>query len=568
MAETAPVREGRENETPAPSCYFDGTLWEGVRNAARRYPSLIAFDFMGKTTSYAAFEGNVSRCANALREMGVRPGERVLICLPNCPQAVETFYAVNAVGAVAVMVHPLSGEQEIGFYLRDSGSAVAVTLDQFYGKFAAVWKDTPLRRLVVTSVADGLPPLKAFGYGLTAGRKIAKIPESESVLLWNSFLRNGTCEEICRAGKTDGPAVILYSGGTTGTPKGVLLSNGNFNALAQQIVATNPSFRAGDRMLAVMPVFHGFGLGVCVHSMLFNGGRCLLVPRFTVKSYANLLKKSRCNFIAGVPTLYEALLREPSVRKADLSSLKGVYSGGDTLSVGLKKRLDAFLFAHGSPVPVREGYGTTECVTASCLTPPDRYKEGSIGIPFPDTFYKIVRPGTEEELPFGEGGEICLSGPTVMLGYWNRPEETAQTLRTHADGKVWVHTGDLGAMDEEGFVYFRQRLKRVIVTKGYNVYPSRIENALEALPQVAQACVIGLPDPIRGQRVKAFVVPTAGISPSEETRGTLLSALEKAVAKYALPKEIEFRTELPKTSVGKVAYRVLEEEEMKKESGL
>ena len=564
MAEFVSSQGGRETEIPTRLEYFQGTVWQGVRAVSRRYPSLIAFDFMGKSTSYASFEQNVLRCANALREMGVRPSDRVLICLPNCPQAVELFYAVNAIGAISVMVHPLSGEKEIEFYLKDSGSAVAVTLDSFYGKFASLWERTPLRRLVVTSVADALPPLKAFGYQLTAGRKTEKIPQSEWVLRWDSFLGNGTCGEISAVGESRDPAVILYSGGTTGTAKGILLSNGNFNALAQQIVATNPSFRPGDKMLAVMPVFHGFGLGVCIHSMLFNGGRCLLVPRFTVKSYAKLLKKSKCNFIAGVPTLYEALLRESSVRNANLSSLKGVYSGGDSLSVSLKKRLDAFLTDHGSSVPVREGYGTTECVTASCLTPPNRYKEGSIGLPFPDTFYKIVRPESEEELPFGQDGEICLSGPTVMLGYWNRPEENRQVLRIHADGRTWVHTGDLGAMDEEGFVYFRQRLKRVIVTNGYNVYPSQIENALEALPQVALSCVIGLPDPLRGQRVKAFVVLSSGISATEETRKVLLSALEKAVAKYALPKEIEFRTSLPKTPVGKVAYRMLEEEEQQK----
>jgi len=552
-------------EIPTHLDYFDGTLWEGVSRMAERYPEFIAYDFMGKSTSYRKFAARVARCAEGLRRLGIAPGDRVTVCLPNCPQAVEIFYAVNAVGAVAVMVHPLSGEKEIEFYLKDSGSRVAVTLEPFRKKFSGQGGTTPLETLVVTSATDALPALNtALRITRILTLDFSKTRYEEGIS-WKQFLFLGRKRAFSGySGKSSDPAVILYSGGTTGKSKGILLSNRNFNALAQQIVATNPAFRPGDRMLAVMPVFHGFGLGVSIHSMLFNGGRCLLVPRFTVKSYGKLLKKSKCNFIAGVPSLYEALLREPSVQNADLSSLKGVYSGGDSLSVSLKKRLDAFLFAHGSPVPVREGYGTTECVTASCLTPSDRYKEGSIGVPFPDTFYKIVCPGTEEEMPCGQDGEICISGPTVMLGYWNRPEENAATLRTHGDGKTWVHTGDLGTVDEEGFVYFRQRLKRVIVTNGYNVYPSQIENALDGDGRVQMSCVIGIPDPLRGQRVKAFVMLREGTVPSEELKESLLERCGKYVAKYALPREIEFRDSLPKTLVGKVAYRELEEEEIKK----
>ncbi len=552
-------------EVPPQLDYFDGTMWQGVQRAAARYPAHIAFDFMGKSTSYRAFAAAVEKTAKALISLGVNPGDKVTICLPNCPQGVVMFYAVNAAGAVSNMVHPLSGEKEIEFYLNQSDSRFAVTLDQFYGKFQAVRGNTSLEKLVITSVADALPPLTKIGYKLTEGRKIPKVSFSEKTVSWKEFLswgRDGI--PLPAPGKSADGAVILYSGGTTGTTKGVLLSNGNFNALAQQVIATNPMFRPGDKMLAVMPIFHGFGLGVSIHSMLFHGGRCLLVPRFTVKSYAELLKKEKCNFIAGVPSLYEALLREERMSDADLSTLKGVFSGGDSLSVGLKKRFDAFLKEHGAPVSVREGYGTTECVTASCLTPYHFAKEGSIGIPFPDTFYKIVRPDTEEEVPYGTEGEICLSGPTVMLGYCNRPEENAKTLRRHADGKTWVHTGDLGMMDQDGFVYFRQRLKRVIVTNGYNVYPSQIENVLDSLPEVQISCVIGVDDPLRGQAVKAFLVLKEGVPQTEETKKKIREETAKYIAKYALPRAMEFRAELPKTTVGKVAYRILEEEEQKK----
>ena len=326
-------------------------------------------------------------------------------------------------------------------------------------------------------------------------------------------------------------------------------------------------FRPGDKMLAGMPMFHGFGLSVSIHSMLSQGGRCVLVPRFTPQSYAKLILKHKCNFIAGVPTLYEALLRVPTMDGADLSFLKGVFSGGDSLSIELKKRFDKFLFDHHAVIQVREGYGTTECVTASCLTPTHMAKEGSIGLPFPDTYYDIVKPGTQESLPYGEEGEICISGPTVMMEYVGHPEETAQTLQTHPDGRVWVHTGDLGYMDDDGFIYFKQRIKRMIITSGYNVYPSQLENILDAHDLVQMSCVIGVPDSLKMQKVKAFVMLKPGLKPCDEYRDILMAYCRKNIAKYAMPYEIEFREQLPKTLVGKVAYRVLEEEEINRLNG-
>ena len=477
--------------------------------------------------------------------------------------AVYLFYAVNMVGAVANMVHPLSGEKELEFYINESGSVTVVTLDQFYHKIEAIRADTCVVNVVIASIKDALSRPVRAGYMLTEGRKIEKIPDDAPVIRWKEFMRLGrSCFWKYKVRRTgDDPAVILYSGGTTGTTKGILLTNRNFNALARQITATNPMFRPGDKMLSAMPLFHGFGLGVCIHSMLANGGRCVLVPRFTAKSYAGLITKYRCNFIAGVPTLYEALLRIPGMERADLSCLKGVFSGGDSLSVELKKKFDRFLYDHKATIQVREGYGTTETVTACCLTPPNMFKEGSIGIPFPDTYIKIVRPGTDEELPYGEEGEILLAGPTVMKEYVNHPEETARTLRRHADGLTWVYTGDLGTMDDEGFIYFRGRAKRMIVTSGYNVYPAQLENILDAHESVQMSCVIGVPDPYRMQRVKAFVMLKPGVPASDETRADILAYCEKRIARYAMPKEIEFRDELPKTLVGKVAYRVLEEEE-------
>ena len=553
-------------EVPFTLDYFDGSMFEAVEKIAEKYPNNIAFDFMGRSTTYKALVREVEDCAKALRTIGVREGDKVTIAMPNCPQAIQMFYAVNLIGGICNMIHPLSAEKEIEFYLNESESVTAITLDQFYNKFENIRQNTKVVNIVIASIKDELSkPVKA-GYMLTEGRKIKKIPEDAPVIRWKEFLHMGKhCfynYKVKRTGKD--PAVILYSGGTTGTTKGILLSNRNFNALGQQVIAANPMFRVGDKMLAAMPLFHGFGLGVCIHTMLSQGGRCILIPRFTAQTYAKQITKYHCNFIAGVPTLYEALLRLPSMDNADLSSLKGVFSGGDSLSIELKKKFDKFLYDHNAKIQIREGFGLTECVTASCLTPPHMAKEGSIGLPFPDTYYKIVEPGTDKELPYGEEGEILIAGPTVMMEYVKHPEETAQILRKHDDGLTWMYTGDLGMMDDEGFIYFKGRAKRMIITSGYNVYPGQLENILDANEFVHMSCIIGVPDPYKMQKVKAFVMLKPGVPESPETKEAILAYCRKHIAKYAMPYDIEFRRELPKTLVGKVAYRVLEEEEAAK----
>ena len=553
-------------DMPAHLDYYKGSMFGAVELIAKKYPDNIAFDFMGASTTYKKMLQDIEQCAKALRTIGVREGDAVTIALPNCPQAIQCFYAVNRVGAVANMIHPLSSEKEIEFYLNESESVTVITLDQFYGKIEAIRQNTKVVNVVLASIKDELSPMIKAGYMLTQGRKMEKIPEDAPVIRWADFLKLGNAcfwnYTVQRA--AEDPAVVLYSGGTTGTTKGIVLTNLNFNALAAQIVGVNQMFRPGDKMLAAMPLFHGFGLGVCIHSMLANGGRCILVPRFTAASYAKLITKYRCNFIAGVPTLYEALLRLPSMEKADLSCLKGVFSGGDSLSVELKKKFDKFLYDHKAVIQVREGYGTTETVTACCLTPPHMAKEGSIGLPFPDTYIKIVKPDTDEELPYGEEGEILLAGPTVMKEYLHHPDETAHTLRKHADGLTWVYTGDLGMMDADGFVFFKGRIKRMIISSGYNIYPAQLENILDGHELIQMSCIIGVPDPYRMQRVKAFVTLKPGVPANEETKNNILEYCKKYIAKYALPKDIEFRDELPKTLVGKVAYRKLEEEEAEK----
>ena len=543
------------------------TIFEMVQDAARKYPNHVAYDFQGKKTTYREFITRIELAAKSLLALGIRKGDRVTVCMPNTPQGVDLFYACNRIGAVACMIHPLSAPGEIAFYLNFSHSKAILTCDMFYYKVAETLPELKEPcKIIVARIQDELPPVLKVGYELTKARKIKKLPKKDgNYILWTDFIAKGRQYKgglPKNMGKYDEGCAILYSGGTTGTSKGILLSNLNFNALGLQTIAASGYYPdiSGMKMLSVMPLFHGFGLGIGIHTALIGGATCILVPQFNVKIYADLLIKKKPNLIPGVPTLFEALLRADRLENADLSFLRGVFSGGDSLSIELKKKVDAFLAAHNSPVQIREGYGTTECVTASCLTPFNMYREGSIGIPFPDTYYKIVKPGTTDEVAPNLDGEICISGPTVMLGYVDNPEETHDTLRRHGDGRIWLHTGDLGFMDRDGFVYFRQRIKRMIVTSGYNVYPSQVENIIDSHEKVLISCVVGVKDPYKMQKIKAFVVPKPGVEPTDELRDELMAYLRTKIAKYAMPYDIEFRTELPKTLVGKVAYRVLEEE--------
>jgi long-chain acyl-CoA synthetase len=385
----------------------------------------------------------------------------------------------------------------------------------------------------------------------------------EHMISWDEMISMG----FGNAERTDNDAndiaVILYTGGTTGKSKGVLLSNLNFNATAlQTYVMGQYKISEKDSMLGILPMFHGFGLCIGMHMTLMHSARFILVPVFNPDTFSKLIKKNRPTFIAGVPTLFELMIRNKRLRNADLSFLRGVFVGGDTLSVDLKHRVDTFLREHGSGSTIREGYGLTECVTASCLTPINEYRTGSIGIPFPDTFYKVVAVGTTDEVPYGTDGEICISGPSVMFGYNNEPEETANVLRTHGDGRTWLHTGDAGMIDREGFIYFRQRIKRMIISSGYNIYPSQIENVLDAHPFVQCSCVIGVPDEIRIQSVKAFVVLKKDVTEDEFTKQRIKQYCKENISKFAVPSDIEFIGELPKTKVGKVAYTELEKLEM------
>ena len=550
-------------DVPVSLDYPEGTLYDVLKDAAEGHDDWCACEFMGSGTSYSELMKDIDRVSSALRSMGVGKGDKVIICLPNIPHAVTAFYALSRIGAVAAMVHPLSSRNEMEFYIKDSGSKVAVTLDRFCKAFEGLEGTTPLERLIVVDISKDLGILTKIGYRIKA--RNPRIEMKDHMIKWERMIASvsGRTEKADTAAKD--VAAILYTGGTTGTPKGVLLSNLNFNATALQTY-TMGQYRItkDDSMLGILPMFHGFGLCIGMHMTLMHSARLILVPVFSSDSYAKLIRKKRPTFIAGVPTLFELMIRNKRLKGADLSFLRGVFAGGDTLTADLKRRVDAFLKEHGASSTIREGYGLTECVTASCLTPIGEYREGSIGVPFPDTFYKIVDIGTENEVPYGTDGEICVSGPSVMIGYNNEPEETKNVLRTHNDGKPWLHTGDAGMMDDEGFIYFRQRIKRMIVSAGYNIYPNQVENVLDSHASVLSSCVIGVPDEIKVQSVKAYVVLKDGVKKDEQTEQHILKHCKDNMVRYAVPSKIEFIEKMPMTKMGKVAYKELEELEKSK----
>lgn len=555
-------------DMPAHLDYPKGSMYEAVKESAitKKKMNSVAYEFQGKKTNYKHFLNKIEVLGKAYKSIGIDEGDMVTVCMPNTPQGVDTFYALNRIGAVPAMIHPLSAVGEIAFYINSTHSKAVLVVDLFYEKVLEALKQVkhPVK-VVVAHIKDELPfPLNML-YPLTVKKKPAPLPkDNKNVIDWSDFISGGKKVKLSdKFPKAEDTAVILFSGGTTGTSKGIRLTNLNMNALAAQVAANAGFTMEGLRMFSVMPLFHGFGLGVGIHTALMASGTCIIIPQFTIKTYARDVKKYKPNVIVGVPTLYEALLRSEGF-DFDLSFLRGMFCGGDSLSVELKKKVDKFLKDHNATIQVREGYGTTECVTASCLTPYDTYREGSIGIPLSDTYYSIVNPNNDAELPYGEEGEICICGPTVMKGYLNNAEETASTLRRHEDGNLWLHTGDLGYMDEDGFVYYKQRMKRLIIVSGINVYPSQVENAIDAHPDVLLSCAIGIPDPYKMHVVKAFVVLRQGVEPSDKIKEEIIENCKKNVSRYGVPREIEFRTELPKTLVGKVAYRVLEEEEAAK----
>jgi len=544
------------------------TMYELVRERAPIYSDRFAVAFMGRRIRFPRLLEEIDHVSEGLARAGVGPDDVMTLCLPNVPHAVVAFYAANRLGCVANMVHPLSPPEELSRSMKSAHSTVLVILDAFLPKHAERLTKDGVRLVVACSLTDYLPPIKNMVFSATTGRRIPKVVAREGLATWRSLFGKYPPRAYAPRIQPEDPAVYLHSGGTTGSPKTVVLSSRNFNLLALEgpaIIGAEDT--SGHSMVSILPFFHGFGLCMGMHAMVVNGITAILVPRYNADELAKVVRRNRPTLMAGVPTLFDGMASNPKLRKVDLSSLQAVFCGGDSLPVDLKRRFDDFLSAHGAKCTLREGYGLTETVTVCCVNPVVGDRAGTVGLPLHGMRMCIVEPETDRVLSPGQDGEICVNAPTTMLGYLDDPQATAEALHVHEDGLVWVHTGDYGSMDADGYVRFLQRLKRIVKVSGVPVFPSQIEDTVMALPEVASVCAVGVPDPHRMQSVHLHVVPNAGHVPDDLLRERILAHCRDNLIIYAVPTAIHFRDRMPLTLVGKVDAKALELES-RKEAGV
>lgn len=542
------------------------SIYEYLKERSIRWKNKDAIDYFGTKITYEELFKKIDVTASAFRSQGIRKGDVVTVLSANVPEALYCIYALNKIGAVANVVHPLSSENEIKEALQRYSTVMLVALDMTYSKIKNIIDETEVYKTIIISAKDSMNPLMKIGYEVTQGFKVEKPKSSESYVFWKDFYKHGEKYEdrTKYTTKKDTPAIILHSGGTSGKPKGIVLSNGNFVAATIQSKLALPDLDKKDIILAIMPIFHGFGLSVSITDAFACGAKVVLIPTFKASEFDKLLTKHKPTVIVGVPTLFEALTTNERMKNVSLSQLKYVIAGGDTLNKTRVNKINDFLHEHGARTNLTQGFGMTEAVAAITFDLKSATKPGSVGIPWPGTYVQIVDVATGEEVPVGEDGEICICGPTVMLGYYNNEKETNEALRIHKDGNVWLHSGDIGCMDEDGYVYYKQRLKRMIVTSGYNVYPSQIEEVLETHPAVLDSSVIGIPHPYKVEVAKAYIALKAGYKETPELKNELIELCKKNLAAYSIPKEFEFRKSLPKTMLGKVDFRKLQQENIEK----
>ena len=532
-----------------------------LKETAEKYPDYYALNFNNKKITFAQMIETIETVAQALLASGVKKGDFVSVVAPNTPQALISVYAINRMGAVANMIHPLLSANEIKKFVEHVDSKAVITFDMLYPKLAEIeWESTVKPVIVLARIADALPVYLKPLYLSTNKVEFTPNPD-HNIIYWNAFLKQGKQRKESLPvddGKGDDIAAILYSGGTTGIPKGAMIHNRAFNCMAiqaEEIKRDNTKDAAGKKALALMPVFHGFGLAMCMHTMLYFGMQVFLVPKFDFKACTKLIFKNKINHVYAVPALFEALSRSEEIEKQDLSFLEMVAFSGDKMSDKLHNRMNKYLKNGGSSEQMTEAYGLTECLSAACISPFFAHKQGSTGLPLPGNKIKICKVGTHEEVPIGEDGEICITGPTLMKGYYQNEVETKIALQQHDDGEVWLHTGDVGCMDEDGYLYYRLRHCKMIITSGYNIYPTQIEEVINGVNGVAASCVIGIEDRSVGQRVVAVVQPANMNADLEPLRERILDACKKNVAEFAMPREVIFKEELPRTRMGKIDFK-------------
>lgn len=560
-------RKRKEIPTPWSKYYTDEemdikipniSLYKQLLKTAKKYPYNVAYRYLGKDVSYKKFIKQIDKAAIAFKNMNIKKGDVVTFCLPNMPEVIIGFYALNKIGAIASMIHPLSAEEEIKESLISTKSKYLIIVDMFYSKIKDVIKSTKVKNVIFVSPANSMNLLLKVGYKLINMFKYEKYPKNNFYMSWDRFISKSNFSkiEITEQYGKDTPAVILQSGGTSGKPKNVVLQNRAFIMAVIQESLFLKYLNVGDSVLAIMPNFHGFGLSVCMHSTMTLGFTSILVPQFDSKKFDILFKKNKPSVVIGVPTLYEALISNNNVKNLDLSFVKCVISGGDMLSKKLEDSVNEYLEQHNSKAKITQGYGMTEALAAVCLGIGDINKSGSIGIPLPGNNIKIINPATRKTNPYNVVGEICINTKALMMGYLNNEKETNEALQIHDDGHVWLHSGDLGYMDEDGFVFCKGRIKRMIITSGYNVYPSHIEDVIQSHPAVLQCTVVGVPHPYKQEVPKAFIVLKDCVH-NMFIKSEIKDYCKKNLAKYMMPKEFVYRKKLPKTKLGKVDFQKL-----------
>lgn len=538
-------------DIPATLNYPDIPLHALLAQAAEEFPERTALIYYGRRIAYRELQALVDRCAAALYALGLRPGDRLALLLPNVPQYPIAFYGALKAGLTVVQLSPLASANEVAQLLSDSGAETIVTLRRFYGLVAKAQQHTKLKRIILTRVSDYLPAALKLLYPLKqrlTGEREAPPPRSSGIYDFYELLQRSAGRPLppIAIEPERSVAVLQYTGGTTGLPKGVMLTHRNLVANALQLRAWFPRARRGEgTFLSVLPFFHVYGMTVALNVPVSLGATLILIPRFAIEEVLRTIKRYRPTIFPGVPTIYVAINHHPHIERYELSSIQECIAGAAPLPVEVKHRFETLSGSH-----LVEGYGLSEASPVTHCNPfYGQPVEGSIGLPLPDTDARIADPDGGALLGSGEVGELIIRGPQVMAGYWNRPEETARTLR---DG--WLHTGDLARMDEKGYFYIVDRMKELINCSGFKVYPRQVEEVLYSHPGVQEAAVVGVPDPYRGESVKAFVVAKAGVR--LET-SELMEFCRENLAKYEVPREIEFREVLPKSLVGKVLKREL-----------
>ena len=530
--------------------YNEGSIYDMFHEVAQQFPELPALEFFDVEYKFREFDKQVNIVAEALQRFGVVVDESVTICMPNIPEAIFIIYAVNKIGAVCNVIHPLSDVDEIKNAVSVTESSLIFTTDVSY----ATVKEAGVKSVVVVDISTSMKPLLKMAYNLKS-RKQMKY--EKSAITWKKFISgvSGNAPTVKRS--KDDAAILIYSGGTTGKSKGIVLSNLCFNALATQCYSVCPEARPGASMLSALPIFHGFGLCVAIHCPLMLGMKCILIPKIDVKKLNETIMKKRPTILPAIPTMLKAITNNKNLGPESLSSVRVILSGGDYLSDDVKNTVLDYFKSCGSSAHIRIGYGLSEATAFFTATAYGADDIDNIGIPNPDTRIRVCDPETNEPLPDGEIGEICVNGPTVMLGYVNEREETENALRTHSDGTQWLHTGDLGYLDN-GILHFTSRLKRMIISNGYNIYPTELENIINKCKYVASSVVVGIRDKIKQEAPKAVIVLKKGVQLTAEVEKEITDFCRKHIAKNAQPTEFEFTDALPTTKIGKINYRKFE----------